>query len=228
VGVVVLKKEEILHSYTAMKQYFRQYRRSRFFATFLCMAVFGLVSLAAVFYANMTQVHAAFTPICSAREQHYTVVRGDTLGGIAARYGVNWSSLASRNAITNPNLIFSGQRLCVATRQGVVSHVSAIPAHTLASASSSVAGMINTVFGPYAGSAIRIATCESGLNPNATNPFFIGGSRASGVFQILYPSTWSGTSQASSSPYNAYANIAAAHEIFVRDGYSWREWSCQA
>jgi LysM repeat protein len=230
VGVVVLKKEEILRSYTAIKQYFRRYRRSRFLATFICMVVFGLVSLATVLYADVTQVYAAAVSNCSGREQSYTVVRGDTLSGIAARYGVNWSSLASRNSIANPNLIFAGQHLCVA-RKGVVSYAPAVLSHTLASslpASSSVAGMINSVFGPYAGSAIRIATCESGLNPNATNPLFIGGSRASGVFQILYPSTWFGTSRAGFSPYNAYANIVAAHEIFVRDGYSWREWVCQA
>ena len=48
-----------------------------------------------------------------------------------------------------------------------------------------------------------IAQCESGLNPNAYNPISIGGSHAEGVFQILYPSTWSGTPQAASSPYDA-------------------------
>jgi hypothetical protein len=49
---------------------------------------------------------------------------------------------------------------------------------------------------------------------------------AEGVFQIL-PATWAGTSQAGQSEFNAYANILAAHEIFVRDGYSFREWVCQ-
>jgi hypothetical protein len=92
---------------------------------------------------------------------------------------------------------------------------------------SSVEGMIYQVFGPYASSAMRIARCESGLNPGAYNPTAIGNSHAAGVFQILYPSTWSSTPYASYSPYNAWANINAAHAIFVRDGYSWREWQCQ-
>lgn len=92
----------------------------------------------------------------------------------------------------------------------------------------SVATMIDQIFGPYAARALQVAKCESGLNPSAYNPTSIGGSHAAGVFQILYPSTWSNTSEASSSPYNAQANILAAHEIFVRDGYSWREWSCAA
>lgn len=94
--------------------------------------------------------------------------------------------------------------------------------------SADVQSMIDQVFGPYAPSALRIAQCESGFNPSAYNPMPIGYSHAQGVFQILYPSTWSGTSQAGLSPYDAWANIVAAHEIFVRDGYSWREWACQA
>ena len=71
-----------------------------------------------------------------------------------------------------------------------------------------------------------LPVAESGLNPGAYNPTSIGGSHAAGVFQILYPSTWAGTPEAGSSPYNAWANIEAAHAIFVRDGYSWREWTC--
>ena len=91
-----------------------------------------------------------------------------------------------------------------------------------------VIGMINQVFGSYAPGALNVARCESGFNPQAYNPISIGGSHAEGIFQILYPSTWRGTSEASSSPYSAMANILAAHQIFVRDGYSWREWSCAA
>ena len=93
---------------------------------------------------------------------------------------------------------------------------------------SSVATMIEQVFGPYAPGALQVARCESGLNPGAYNPTSIGGSHASGVFQILYPSTWVTTSEAGSSPFNAQANIQAAHQIFVRDGYNWHEWSCAA
>lgn len=92
---------------------------------------------------------------------------------------------------------------------------------------SSVAAMIQQVFGSYASGALNVARCESGLNPDAYNPTSIGGSHAEGVFQILYPSTWNTTPEAGSSPYNAMANIQAAHAIFVRDGYNFHEWSCQ-
>lgn len=39
----------------------------------------------------------------------YTVRSGDTLSGIAARYGTSWQTLAQKNGIANPNLIFPGQ-----------------------------------------------------------------------------------------------------------------------
>ena len=81
--------------------------------------------------------------------------------------------------------------------------------------------VIRGTFGAEADQAIRVAACESGLNPNAYNP-----SGASGLFQIM-PGTWAGTSEAGSSPYSAQANALAAHEIFVRDGHSWREWTCR-
>jgi hypothetical protein len=91
----------------------------------------------------------------------------------------------------------------------------------------SVIGIINQVFGGNAGAARAVANCESGFNPGAYNPTPVGSSHAQGVFQILYPDTWAGTPYAGYSPYNAWANIMAAHAIFTRDGYSWREWACQ-
>lgn len=39
----------------------------------------------------------------------YTVVKGDTLSGIAAKYGTTYQKLAEENGIKNPNLIFPGQ-----------------------------------------------------------------------------------------------------------------------
>jgi hypothetical protein len=83
------------------------------------------------------------------------------------------------------------------------------------------------VFGSYSQGALAISKCESGYDPNAWNSYPILNSHASGVFQILYPSTWNTTSYASQSPFNADANIHAAYQIFKRDGYSWREWQCK-
>jgi LysM repeat protein len=47
------------------------------------------------------------------RESVHIVQRGETLSGIAARYGTTASRLAQINGITNPNLIYVGQRLTI-------------------------------------------------------------------------------------------------------------------
>lgn len=41
----------------------------------------------------------------------YTVRSGDTLSGIASRLGTTWTSLKTKNGITNANLIYPGQTL---------------------------------------------------------------------------------------------------------------------
>jgi LysM repeat protein len=152
----------------------------------------------------------------------YTVRWGDTLGNIALRYHSNVQVIARTNHIWNPNLIFPGQRFCIPA-----SHGSSPTGGSGTSKPTSVTSMIYSVFGPYAPAAISVAKCESDLNPRAYNPISIRGNHSIGIFQILYPSTWMGTPQAANSPYDPMANILAAHSIFVRDGYSWREWVCK-
>ncbi|HTK05866.1 MAG TPA: LysM peptidoglycan-binding domain-containing protein [Ktedonobacteraceae bacterium] len=217
-------KEENLQSQKFVYRFLHRHRENRFVVgKFTFIAVFGLLALVGTLYANVPQAQAATGPICSGSEQAYTVMSGDTLSGIATHYGTTLSSLATTNAITNPALIFAGQQICVP--DATASATTLAPAQT---SSSDVASMITSVFGSYAGSAMAIATCESGLNPGAINSIAVGNSHAEGVFQILYPSTWSTTAEAGASPYDAYSNIVAAHEIFTRDGNSWREWACQA
>ena len=43
----------------------------------------------------------------------YTVVSGDTLSGIAVRFGVTWQAIASANGIADANVIYPGQRLTI-------------------------------------------------------------------------------------------------------------------
>lgn len=44
---------------------------------------------------------------------YYTVQYGDTLSGIAAMYNTTYTYLAKLNGISNPNLIYSGQRIVI-------------------------------------------------------------------------------------------------------------------
>lgn len=45
--------------------------------------------------------------------QYYTVKSGDTLSAIASKYGTTYQKIAQLNGISNPNLIYAGQRLRV-------------------------------------------------------------------------------------------------------------------
>lgn len=55
------------------------------------------------------------TPQPPGQEVTHVVVRGETLGGIARRYGSTVTAIAQRNGIVNVNLIFAGQRLIIPT-----------------------------------------------------------------------------------------------------------------
>lgn len=44
---------------------------------------------------------------------YYTVQSGDTLSGIASKYGTNYQAIAKLNGLSNPNLIYPGQKLRV-------------------------------------------------------------------------------------------------------------------
>ena len=50
---------------------------------------------------------------CSSSDHTYIVARGDTLGGIAARYRTSWQRLASYNHIANANVIYINQKVCI-------------------------------------------------------------------------------------------------------------------
>ena len=51
------------------------------------------------------------SPSPASKETVYTVKSGDTLSGIAAKYGTTWQALQKKNGIANPNLIHPGQKI---------------------------------------------------------------------------------------------------------------------
>ena len=52
-------------------------------------------------------------PTSNASEEYYTIQSGDTLSGIAAKFGTTWQWLAEVNGISNPNLIYPGNTIRV-------------------------------------------------------------------------------------------------------------------
>lgn len=56
---------------------------------------------------------ASIKAIGGAAKTTYTVKPGDTLSGIAAKYGTTYQKIAADNGISNPNLIYPGQVLVI-------------------------------------------------------------------------------------------------------------------
>lgn len=66
---------------------------------------------------NYDAVQKAVNQKMNAKKQpahvYYVVKRGDTLSGIASKYGTTWKKLQAMNGIRNPNKIYPGQRIRV-------------------------------------------------------------------------------------------------------------------
>lgn len=93
-------------------QYFQQHRM----ASILVGHISVVVVLGALFLSNLMGMHllGAFAKnSCSNGDHAYTVVSGDTLGGIANHYNTTWQRLASYNHISNPNQIYIDQTICI-------------------------------------------------------------------------------------------------------------------
>ncbi len=59
---------------------------------------------------------------CARGDRVYKVVWGDTLSKIASRYRTRWSTLAAHNHLAQPNLIYSGQVICIPGRAAASGH----------------------------------------------------------------------------------------------------------
>lgn len=184
-------------------------------AKFALSILFALLAVTLLTTTMTSQAHAA------ASSHVYKIVPGDTLSGIAHRFGVSISSLVAANHIANPNLIYAGNTLAI-PGSGSGGSVNTPVTKAPPQVHGSYADMIREVFGPYGDGAVHVAMCESSMNPQAYN----GVLGAAGLFQII-PGTFASTSYRGQSVYNPIVNIKAAHEIFVRDGYTWREWTCK-
>jgi soluble lytic murein transglycosylase-like protein len=108
----------------------------------------------------------------------YRVREGDTLAGIAARYGSSVAKLARANRLRSPNLIVIGARLVIpnpAPRPGAAASAAAVRA---------LIDRWAAHYGVDARLVRALAWMESGFQPNIVSP-----AGAWGVMQVT-PATW--------------------------------------
>lgn len=164
-----------------IRQYFQRcYKRwlgTHLAVRHLLLVAVGVLTLAGGALGNQLIRTFASSP-CTTGDLVYTVVSGDTLSEIAARYSKSWSQLASYNHLSNANLIFTGQTLCIP--QGAPATTGIAPANLkyvpVARQDALSAGISPTIF-------VRQINQESGFNPAAISP-----AGAVGIAQFL-PST---------------------------------------
>lgn len=160
----------------------------------------------------------------------YTVASGDTLSRISARFcgtASDYLSLAGASGITNPNLIYPGQKiklkchaaplqLTAASTDGAhrsgTSHAEhrAPGRHARPGRHAAPAGNVSTAgLGAFESCVI---SHESGGNPRAVNP----SSGAGGLYQFL-PSTWASLGFASAYPGGAQtAPVSVQRAAFAK------------
>lgn len=87
---------------------------------------------------------------------------------------------------------------------------------TLQSARSTPEGAIRHVFGKYAGEALAVFTCESGLSVWAENGQYLGIAQMGEYARARY----------GHGP-DALTQVRAAYAYFVESGRSWGPWECK-
>lgn len=163
-----------------------------------------------------------------AKPQSYTVVSGDTLSKISARFcgsAADFPSLAAASGISDPNVIYAGQSVKLRCHAAATT---ARPAsgrdgdgdsdgdgsRTGATSSSSSGSGATPARQPHAVSSSGMSAFEacvisreSGGNPRAVNPY----SGAGGLFQFL-PSTWASLGYAAAYPGGAQTAPASVQK----------------
>ena len=75
-------------------------------------------------------------PDSTVQQIEYTVKKGDSLGGVASRFGIKLSDLTSRNNIDRPDLIKVGQKIIIPIKGGAIKKSSLLPASLIKSLTS--------------------------------------------------------------------------------------------
>ncbi|MFK4298840.1 LysM repeat protein [Arthrobacter sp. GAS37] len=84
-------------------------------------------------------IPAAMQPMAPAAPATYTIVRGDTISGIAARYGLNTNTVLQLNGLSGNTIIYPGQQIKLSGSAGAPSAPAPAPSPAPSPASSSAA-----------------------------------------------------------------------------------------
>lgn len=77
----------------------------------IVLTILGVVWLSSTFAPSVFGAMAQAP--CAKNDQTYVVRRGDTLGSVAAGHRTTWQKLTSYNHLSNPNMIFVNQHICI-------------------------------------------------------------------------------------------------------------------
>jgi hypothetical protein len=190
----------------------------------------GVADVAAMKTAHIVLARAQHAARHAGHRSAYTVVSGDTLSRISARFcgtPSDYLSLAGASRITNPNLIYPGQTIKLKCHAAPLQLTAASTGGTHRSAASHAehgAPGRHARPGRHAAPAVHVSTAgvggfeacvishESGGNPRAVNPT----SGAGGLYQFL-PSTWASLGFAAAYPGGAQtAPVSVQRTAFAK------------
>ncbi|KRN58532.1 LysM peptidoglycan-binding domain-containing protein [Limosilactobacillus secaliphilus] len=148
-----------------------------------------------------SSTHSNPTPTAPAGVNTYTVQSGDTLSGIAGRFGTSYESLASINHISNPNRIYVGQVLQLNSQGRVNYNSSSQVSHTNTGSYTVKSGdTLSGIASQYGTSYEALAQLNGISNPNE---IYVG--------QVLRLG-------GSSNSYTSYSNRSNGQSYTVQSG----------
>lgn len=105
-------------------------------------AKYGVLTTSLQAYNGISNPNLVFAgkklkiPDSAVQQIEYTVKKGDSLGGVASRFGVKLSDITSRNKIDRPDLIKVGQKIIIPIKGGSIKKTTLLPTSLIKSLTS--------------------------------------------------------------------------------------------